>query len=519
MKKILNRSTFVVILLCFGIISCRNKQADNSLPRSAPEAEGVSSRAIITFFDSAATSRHEFHSFMFLRHGKVIAEGWWYPYAPELVHTLYSTSKSFTATAVGLAVKEKRLTLDDKLISFFPEDLPDTVSPFLAEMKIRHMLMMSTGQRRESAITTTNWVKAYLETPVEAEPGQRYRYSSMASFMLSAIIQKITGEKVIDYLTPGLFKPLGIEGVDWETNPQGINTGGWGLRVKTEDMAKLGQLYLQKGKWNGKQILPQKWVEEATSLKIQQNPEMTQARRDSSNDAVQGYCYQFWRARHNSYMANGAFGQFILIMPEKDAIVVFTAESNDMWGEPDMVWKYIYPGIHDNALPADDESLDELKQRLASLALPIPEKSANEVISRKVSGKTFSFTENQRNIQSMSLRFNDDQCLLNLRTDTDSFNISFAAGKWQFGETARHGPSIFERALGSLDGLPPFKIAGAFTWPDEKTLELTLRYIENCHSEKMIFHFENIDKNKIQADYKTSNAPGNRFLSLEGSMQ
>jgi CubicO group peptidase (beta-lactamase class C family) len=190
----------------------------------------------------------------------------------------------------------------------------------------------------------TGWVKTFLETPVVNEPGTKYQYNSMASFMLSAIVQKVTGEKVIDYLTPRLFEPLGIEGADWETNPEGINTGGWGLRLKTEDLAKFGQLYLQKGKWNGKEILPEKWVEEATSLKIYQNPNLSEAKRDSSNDSMQGYCYQFWRARHNSYMANGAYGQFILIMPEKDAMVVFTAESSDMWGELDMIWKYLYPG-------------------------------------------------------------------------------------------------------------------------------------------------------------------------------
>jgi hypothetical protein len=218
-------------------------------------------------------------------------------------------------------------------------------------------------------------------------------------------------------------------------------------------------------------------------------------------------------------MANGAYGQFILVMPDKDAIVVFTAESNDMWGELDMVWKYLYPGIHNNALPADEKSAAELKQRLASLAIPVSARSANKVISQKVSGKTFSFTENQRKIQSISLQFNGDLCLLNLKTDTASFDISFATGKWQFGETLRHGPSIFERAKGSLEGLPAFKIAGAFTWRDDQSLELTLRYIENVHSEKIIFHFDDIDKNKIVVDFRISNAPGNTFSRIEGSVQ
>jgi CubicO group peptidase (beta-lactamase class C family) len=522
MKRILTRSTFAIIILSFAITSCTQKQVGKSLPRSVPEAEGVSSKAIITFLDSAAkNTKTEFHSFMFLRHGKVIAEGWWNPYAPDLKHTLYSTSKSFTATAVSLAIKEKKLSLDDKVISFFPNSLPDTVSPFLAELKIRDMLSMAVGQRREPAnmqSQDSGWVRTFLAAPIEFKPGTRYNYNSMASFMMSAIVQKVTGEKVVDYLTPRLFVPLGIEGYDWETNPDGINTGGWGLRLKTEDLAKFGQLYIQKGKWNGKQILTKKWVKEATSLKIYQNPDMTQSKRDSSNDSMQGYCYQFWRARHNSYMANGAYGQFIMIMPDKDAIVVFTAESNDMWGELDMIWEYLYPGIADGKLMEDNASSDRLKQKLASLALPIPEKSDNEKLEAQISGKTFNFTENQRNLQGLTFQFKNGLCSVNLKNNAGSFDLSFASGKWQPGETTMHGPNLFSRAKGNQEGLPPFKIVGAYSWKEDQSLELILRYIESPHTERIICYF---DKKKIEVEFKDSNFPGfggTRPL-IEGSMQ
>jgi CubicO group peptidase (beta-lactamase class C family) len=517
MKRISDRSSLAVILLCITVNSCTNKEVSTSLPRSVPEAEGVSSRDIITFLDSAATSKHEFHSFMFLRHGKVIAEGWWNPFRPDLKHTLYSTSKSFTSTAVALAVKEKKLSIEDKVISFFPEYLPDSVSPFLAELKIKHLLTMSVGQRSESSSTSTDWIKTFLETPVVNEPGTRYQYNSMASFMLSAIVQKVTGEKVIDYLTPRLFEPLGIEGADWETNPEDINTGGWGLRLKTEDLSKFGQLYLQKGKWNGKKILPGKWIEEATSLKIYQNPNLSEAKRDSSNDGVQGYCYQFWRARHNSYMANGAYGQFVLIMPDKDALVVFTAESNDMWGELDMVWKYLYPGIKDENLPENEKSVAELKQKLASLALPIPPKVSNEAMSSQISGKTISLAENQKQIKSMSIQFKDEMCMLNIKTDTASYDLSFTSGSWQLGETTLHGPNLFTRSKGNLTGLPPFKIAGAYTWKDDKSLELTLLFIDCMHTERITFAFA--DDNKVLVDIKDSNYNWNREHGIEGVIQ
>jgi CubicO group peptidase (beta-lactamase class C family) len=521
MKRKLKKSYFILFILCFALISCTEKQqVGKLLPRSIPEAEGVSSRSIITFLDSAAASRHEFHSFMFLRHGKVIAEGWWNPYGPGLKHTLNSASKSFTSTAIGFAIKEKKLSLDDKVAKFFPEYLPDTITVFLSKQRIRDLLSMSTGQRREPLLTGDDiWVKSFLAVPFINEPGTTYRYSSVASYMLSAIVQKVTGQKVIDYLTPRFFEPLAIEGMDWETDAYGINTGGWGLRLKTEDLAKFGQFYLQKGKWNGKQLLPKKWIEEATSLKRYQRPEMTQSKRDSSRDDVQGYCYQFWRAHHNSYMANGANGQFVLIIPDKDAVVIFTAESPDMFGELDMVWKYLYPGIKDKTLPLDEKSSTELKQRLASLALPLPAKNSNDAITSEVSGKTFNFAQNDKHIQSISFQFKDDLCLLTLKTDTATFDFSFASGKWQQGETLRHGPSIFAEAKNNQNGLPPFKIAQAYTWVDDKTLELSLRYVENVSSEKMVIKFDEIGKKKILFDFKGKAYRFSRALPLVGVMQ
>ncbi len=516
MKTVRIRPLITLVILLLVIISCTQKQVDTSIPRSTPEAEGISSKAIITFLDSTATNVTEFHGFMVIRHGKVVAEGWWDPFSPDLKHTLYSTSKSFTSTAIGLAVSEGKLSVDDKLISFFPGYLPDSVSPFLDELKISDMLQMSTGQRRESSTATNEWIKAFLATPVEIEPGTRYRYSSMASFMLSATVQKVTGQKVIDYLTPRLFEPLGIEGADWETNPEGINTGGWGLRLKTEDLAKLGLLYLQKGKYNGKQILPEEWVEEATSLKIYQDSEMTQARRDSSNDSVQGYCWQFWRAKNNSYMANGAFGQFILVIPDKDAIVVFNAESSDMWGELGMVWEYIYPGIMDEALPEDPQSVAELRKKSASLSIPPPPANQNEEMSSKISGKTITLAENLKHIQNMTLQFRDGMCMLNILTDTASFDFSFGSGTWYPGETTKHGPSIFARAYNNLNGLPPFKVVGAYTWLDGQSLELTLKYIDSLHTERIIFHF---DDDKVVVEFGDSITPRNRTTSVEGAIQ
>jgi CubicO group peptidase (beta-lactamase class C family) len=369
--------------------------AQSKLPRSNPEAEGVSSDSIIKFIDAAGNSQHEMHSVMVLRHGKVIAEGWWKPYSADLKHTMYSVSKTFTATAIGFAVAEKRLSVNDKVISFFPAQLPDTVSTNLSELTVKDLLSMSVGQQPDpTALAITGespWVSSFMRMPIVHKPGTKFLYNSLGSYMLSAIVQKVTGERVVDYLRPRLFEPLGIEGMDWEIDPAGINSGGWGLRVKTEDMAKVGQLYLQKGKWNGRQILPAEWIEEATTKKIDQAPEMPQAQRDSS-DWTQGYAYQIWRSRNNSYRADGAFGQYILVLPEKDAVIVITSESPNMQDEINIVWKYLLPAFKEKSLPSS-KSTAQLKEILSKLTLRAPAKSSSPV-EKSISGKTFSIEPN-----------------------------------------------------------------------------------------------------------------------------
>jgi CubicO group peptidase (beta-lactamase class C family) len=514
-----NKKSMYALILLYSILSaCTHTPVSNSLPRSNPEAEGVSSQGVIEFLDSAAKSKHEFHSMMILRHGKVIAEGWWNPYRSDLKHTLYSTSKSFTSTAIGFAVSEKKISLEDKVISFFPEDKPDTISSYLSELKIKDLITMSVGQAPDPTFQVvskdSNWIRSFLALPIVNKPGTKFLYNTLATYMLSAIVQKVTGEKVIDYLTPRLFKPLGIEGEDWEVDAQGRNTGGWGLRVKTEDMAKFGLLYLQKGVWNGKQVLPKEWVEEATSAKIDQAPDMTKAKKDSS-DWTQGYCYQFWRCRHNAFRADGAYGQFIIVMPDKDAVIAITAESPDMQDEINLVWKYLFPSINDNKLPANDQAATQLKQKLESLALPTPERSVKSSMVGQISGKSFSLEANDRHFENIGLQFKDDVCSLKLKTNAATYELSFGPGKWQLGETTKYGPSLVNRSIAKYEGIQAFKIAGCYDWKDENTLELVLRYIESPHTETFICTF---DKNKVSVDIRYSNYPGMKTPSLIGTM-
>ena len=464
----------------------------HSLPRSIPEKEGVSSESILRFLDEIAKTEHEMHSIMILRHGKVIAEGWWDPYKPELKHTMYSVSKTFTSTAVGLAAAEKRLTLTDKVISFFPNDVPDTISPYLADLEVRHLLSMTVGQDPDPtfrvASQDTNWVKGFLSTPILYNPGSKFLYNSLATYMLSAIVQKATGEKVIDFLQPRLFEPLGIAGADWETDPKGINVGGWGLRVQTEHMAKLGLLYLQKGKWNGKQVLPRQWVDEATTKKIEQAPGLSQAARDSS-DWTQGYCYQIWRSRHNSYRGDGAYGQYILVLPEKDVVIAITSETKNMQDELNYVWKYLLPGIKTKALPANASRKKLLQQRLAGLAITRPSYKTPG-IPPDINHKKFALDSNDRGLKSIQFDTADSVCTLSFDTDSTNYMLRFGKEQWIPGETDRRGPYLVARAKNNRAELPPYKVTGSYGWKDDKTLELYLRYTESPHSEKILCSFE-----------------------------
>lgn len=482
----------LVIILSLQIITLHAQPAKYTLPRSSPEAEGVSSKGLLAFLDAAAASKHEFHSIMVMRHGKVITEGWWNPYSSSLKHTLYSCSKSFTATAIGFAVTEKKLSVEDQVISFFPEDAPQNPSDNLKALRVKHLLSMSVGHDKDPTGATRasdNWIRSFLEVPVVHEPGTKFVYNSLATYMLSAIVQKVTGQTVLEYLKPRLFSPLDITGMDWETDPDGINTGGWGLRLKTEDLARFGQMFLQKGKWNGKQILPESWIEEASTAKIMQDPNAPQARKDSS-DWLQGYGYQMWRSRHNSYRGDGAYGQFILVLPEQDAVIAITAETPDMQGEINLVWKYILPSFSSSRLPADRSSEKKLKSRLAALALTPPVSSSTPAIAQQVGGKTYSMFTNDRSLNSLSATFGANGCELVLNTDSVVHKLNFGAGKWIQNETPKFGPYLVAGARANRVGLPPFKIVGSYSWKDEKTVEFVLRYIESPHHEVITCTFE-----------------------------
>jgi CubicO group peptidase (beta-lactamase class C family) len=436
--------------LCFGA----------ELPRSSPEMQGVSSSAVLSFVEAADKNIESMNSFMLLRHGHVVAEGWWAPYDAEAPHSLYSLSKSFTSTAVGLAISEGKLSLDDQVLQFFPQDAPAEPSNNLKAMRVSDLLRMSTGQQAEPARTADQpWTKTFLAQPVPFKPGTHFLYNTSATYMLSAIVQKATGVTVLDYLKPRLFEPLGVEHPTWETSPQGVSAGGYGLSIRTEDIARFGQLYLQKGKWQGKQIVPESWIEAATSRQ-------TSNGSNPQSDWDQGYGYQFWRCRHGAYRGDGAFGQYCLVLPEQDAVIVITSGVKDMQAVLNLVWYKLLPAMK-SALPlaADEEAEKKLEQTLKGLTLHPPKGVGAPA---KGLGKTFEFPANARKLEAITLESDGkDGALTALvaRFDGVEQRIACGRGKWQKGRAA----------WGPLKEQPA---ASSGAWTDDDTFTIKLCFYE-----------------------------------------
>ena len=334
------------------------------LPRSTPEAQGISSQALVSYV-AAVDKINTLHSFMVVRHGHVIAEGWWKPEAADKPHVLASLSKSFNSTAVGLAIADGKLNLDDPVLKFFPADAPAEPSENLKAMKVRDLLTMSCGHDTEfKAALAEPTVKQFLSHPVVHVPGTHFQYNSLGSYTLSAIVTKVTGKTTLEFLMPRLFEPLGIERPEWAGSAEGNSFGGWGLKLCTEDIAKFGQLYLQKGKWNGKQLIPEKWVAQATSKQV---PNEKESHAKIGIDWQQGYCFQFWRCTHNAFRGDGAGGQLCVVMPDQDMVVAITAETGGFQAEMNAIWDNLLPACQNAALPADAAAQAAVKQAVAKL--------------------------------------------------------------------------------------------------------------------------------------------------------
>jgi CubicO group peptidase (beta-lactamase class C family) len=437
------------------------------LPRSTPEAQGIASSTIHSFVEALEQRRLGVHSFILVRNGHIVADGWWKPYASHLPHMMFSLSKSFTSTAIGLAITEGRLSLDDPILSFFPSYVTAEIRDNMGSLLVRHLLSMSTGHAEDTfppmvRSSDEDWVRTFLELPITYAPGTLFLYNTGASFMLSAILQSLTGQTLLDYLRPRLFEPLLIADPVWESNPRGINLGGSGLRLRTMDVAKFGQLYLQRGVWNGQRIVPEAWIEEATSVQIANG-------EDPDSDWTQGYGFQFWRCRHHAYRGDGAFGQFCLVMPQQQAVLAVTSGTYEMQGILNVVWEQLLPGLHAEPLTEQAQVKQALKERLARLAMPLPEAlTADPSMAAQVSGRTIHLEANALHLDEIAFTFDESGTTFSMQDDKGTHHvITCGRTDWRVGAS----PLWYNEKR-------PVPIAAHGGWRDEHTFVMTWQYIE-----------------------------------------
>ena len=442
------------------------------LPRSTPEQQGIDSAAVADFVAALDTEIEDVHGLMVLRHGHVVAEGWWAPYRPEFIHALFSLSKSFTSTAVGLAVHEGHLSIDDQLISFFPDAVPEEPDWRLEAMRVRDLLSMSTGQHGEdlrafSFDSTSPLPEAFLNLPVAHKPGTHFNYNTPASYMLSAIVHTVTGENLLDYLRPRLLDPLGIVDATWSEDAQGIAHGGFGLSITTESIARFGQLYLQHGEWEGEQLLSADWVAQATARQ-------TSNGSNPDSDWDQGYGYQFWRSRHG-YRGDGAGGQFALVLPEHDAVVAVTSGTSQMADIMSIVWDRLVPAMQDDPLADNPAEVERLREQLNNLSIRMPAGEPAADGHREWLGRSWQFEDNALDINALALSNRDDRMIVVITTPTGAHEIALGSGAWAAGRTG-----LFPGAsavLGNAQG-DGHRIAAAGAWTGTDEFTFRLAYTE-----------------------------------------
>lgn len=444
-------------------------QSIRPLPTSTPSAQGVDASAVHTFLDALeAAAGIEPHSLMILRHDHVVASGWWAPYTPDRLHLLYSLSKSFTATAAGLAVAEGLIGLDDPVISYFPELDADITDPRSRAMLVRHVASMSSGHldetfERAHALDPDELVRGFLLLPPDRDPGTVFAYNQPTTYTLAAILERVTGQSLTEYLRPRLLDPLGVGEVAWTRDRAGRELGFSGLHATTEAIARFGLLYLRDGVWEGERLLPEGWVAEASRVHIE-NTDGTP--KGALSDWQQGYGFQFWRSRHG-YRGDGAYGQYCLVLPEHDVVVAMTSGSEDMPEVMNLAWEHLLPAFGPEPLSGRQEADADLAERLARLALPTaPGKPAPPDRSQAWSGAEFTPDDGAREILrggiAVQVSADGDGWRLTLVEDGHRMELPLGQGGWTVTEE-------------------PVPVGVSAGWTDADTLVADLAFLETPH--------------------------------------
>ena len=471
---------------------------DCNLEHCTPEQVGVKSSAITAFINEINENNLGLQSFTVVRHDKVCAQGFFKPYNKDIPHVLYSMSKSVTSTAVGFAVSEGLINLNDRVVKFFPEYLMSK-RPFNRMITVRMLLTMHS----DKLITVldekggTDWVQNFLNAPFLLPPNTKFNYISENTTMLSAIITKVTGMSVIDYLYPRIFEPLGIEKPFWESDGKGNNAGGWGLYMKSEDLAKFFLPYIHGGKWkDGTQIIPATWVKEATRKQVD-------SVSDGYIDNMMGYGYQFWRNPvPNSYRADGLFGQRCFMFPEYDALVVLNCGEAEDYKVMKIFWKYFPECFGYGELPENKAEYQQMLDTIDNCSVEdLPKSERNRELEEKISGRLISCKTSEFvsvvSITITQMWFKKPGEISEMKFTFDDEKLTFYWKEKEYENTIDVGLNgeygISKMTLGDVTYHAYSKAA----WKEDGTLDLWIRPIETSHVRKFNFRFNDDDTVKI----------------------
>lgn len=444
----------------------------DGLARSRPEEQGIAPRDIIAFLDDVAQQDFEMHSLMLWRNGHVVAEGWWSPYRADRIHMMHSLTKSVAVCAVGLAIAEKRFGLQDKAVSFFKDMLPETVDDKLAAMTVEDLLTMRTGHAYMVSGSVwrpikTSWVAEFFKIPVVYQPGTKWVYTSAATYLLSAIVSKVTGQPLADYLKPRLFDPLDIKGYEWPVGPENISPGANGLSWKTVDCLKLGILHAQNGMWNGKQVLPADWVAAVQFPHVKDT-----------------YGYQWWLGPDGAFYANGLFSQLSFVFPKQNAVLAMTAGIPMGSAFTKLVFSH-FPAMLSGTAARNDREFKTLAAHTADLQLlPAPVRSASPV-ARHISAKKYQFAENADAIKSATLTFADDRCLFAMEDDRGTHTIEVGIGRAIEGTTTMTGNKLHHEYQPDV-----MRVVASGEWRDTRTFAMTWTFVESAFRDTVECVFE-----------------------------
>ena len=445
----------------------------DGLRRSAPEEQGVSSAAILAFLAEVEAAGLELHGMMLMRNRHVVAEGWWWPYRADRVHITHSLTKSVTACAVGLAIDEGRFGLDDKVAGFFPQYLPADASANQRAMTVRDLLTMQTGHVVETSGSVwrpieTSWVAEFFKIPVPERPGTRFLYTSAASYMLSAIITRTTGQPMAEYLRPRLLEPLGIDNWRWDTSPGGISPGANGLTWTTAASLKLGDLHAQRGMWNGNRVLSDAWVRAATAKQV--------ANKDD------GYGYQWWMGPGGSYYALGLFTQLAIVFPAADAtLAIFGAIDKSSRLKP-IIWKH-FPAAFGAATAGRTAAAAELAAETKGLRLLPPLAAVTTPGGRARSGR-YTVEANDQGVRWVSFDLSASMCDYRMADEHGEHRISAGLTDYVEQDTTMTGNRLHHEYRPAT-----MRVVAGARWRDADTLEMTWQFVESAFRDTVICRF------------------------------